>query len=358
MDDDSTATSPFTRHTVRALALTALFVAVGLLVWQGGQFLLVIFGAGLFAVLLDSLGQQVKRLLRLPRAVAVVLTAAALVALCALLLVTLGPAVANQVEALADRLPEAFARFQAALREYPWGPFILERTAAPDRILPATAGLLQRLSGVFSTAIGGVTYTAFILIVGFYLALHPRVYVQGALHLFPVAARGRAAEASRAVGHALRWWLVGRLVAMAAVGVLTAIGLWLIDIPLVLALGLIAGLFSFVPYIGPVVSAIPAVLLGLLEGTLPAFYVIGVYALVQFLEGNFITPLIQVYAVSLPPAVLLTAQVMMGVLFGVLGVLLATPLVVAVIVLVQIYYIQAVLGEEVEVLGSRHQPAS
>ena len=357
MEDNGAPISPFTRRTLKVLALIALFVAAGLLVWQGGVFLLVLFGAGLFAVLLDGLGQQVHRWLRVPRPVAVTLTATAMVALVGLLLATLGPAVANQVEALTERLPEAFSRFRATLQGYPWGPFILERTAAPDQVLPATADLLSRLTGVFSTALGGITYTAFILIVGFYLALHPHVYIRGVLHLFPAGARGRAERATQAVGHALRWWLVGRLVAMAAVGVLTALGLWLIDIPLVLALGLIAGLLSFVPYIGPVVSAIPAVLLGLLEGTLPAFYVVGVYALVQFLEGNFITPLIQVYAVSLPPAVLLTAQVMMGVLFGVLGVLLATPLVVAVIVLIQIYYVQAVLGEEAVVLGSRHHPA-
>lgn len=343
-----------TRRAAGALALASLFVALGLLAWHGGHVLLAAFGAGLFAILLDGLAEPLRRLLRLPRPAAVVAAAVVLAALFTLLVLTLGPALSEQVSALAERLPEAFARFQQTLARYPWGAFVLERTAAPDRVLPATADLLQRLSGVFSTALGAVTYSAFILIVGFYLALNPSVYLNGLLPLFPSASRDRAAAAVNAVGHALRWWLLGRLVAMAAVGVLTALGLWLIDIPLVLALGLIAGLFSFVPYIGPIVSAIPAVLLGLLEGTLPAFYVVAVYAFVQFVEGNFITPAIQVYAVSLPPAVLLTAQVLLGVLFGVLGVLLATPLAVAGIVLVQMYYVQGVLGEPVEVLGSRH----
>ncbi|MGD8590575.1 MAG: AI-2E family transporter, partial [Chromatiales bacterium] len=153
------------------------------------------------------------------------------------------------------------------------------------------------------------------------------------------------------LGHALRWWLIGRITSMTVVGILTGIGLWFIDMPLVLALSFTAAILSFIPLIGPILSAIPAVLLGLVEDPLKALNVLLVYTSVQFLEGNFITPLIQKRAIALPPAMLLTAQLLMGVLFGFFGVLLATPLAVTVIVVVQLLYVQDLLGSQVRVLG-------
>jgi predicted PurR-regulated permease PerM len=106
--------------------------------------------------------------------------------------------------------------------------------------------------------------------------------------------------------------------------------------------------------VGPIVSVIPAVLVGLADGgLLQAVHVTVVYGAVQFLEGNFITPIIQKYAVALPPAVLLMAQFLMGILVGLFGVLLATPLAVAVIVLIQMLYVEDVLGDSVEVLGEQ-----
>ncbi len=126
--------------------------------------------------------------------------------------------------------------------------------------------------------------------------------------------------------------------------------------PLPLALGFIAGLLAFVPFIGPIVSAVPAVLIALVHGgPLMSGYVILIYAGVQFLEGNFITPVLQKYSVSLPPAVLIIAQFLLGIQFGVVGVLLASPIAVAGIVIVQMLYVQDVIGEDVEVLGDRHR---
>lgn len=153
------------------------------------------------------------------------------------------------------------------------------------------------------------------------------------------------------LGHALSWWLVGRFASMAAVGVLTTLALSAIDMPLALVLGVIAGLFSFVPYIGPISSAVPAILIGLTESPWMAVYVVVIYAVIQFLEGNFITPLIQRRAVSLAPAVLLFSQFAMAVFYGLFGVLLATPLAIVLIVLVQMLYVQDVVKDPIKVLG-------
>jgi predicted PurR-regulated permease PerM len=117
-------------------------------------------------------------------------------------------------------------------------------------------------------------------------------------------------------------------------------------------LGLIATLLAFIPLIGPVVSAIPDVLIGLLDSPMKALYAAVVYVVVQALESNIVTPLIQKKAVSLPPAVILISQSLMAVMFGWVGVLLSTPLAVAVIVAVQLLYVEDILGDSVTVLGA------
>jgi predicted PurR-regulated permease PerM len=138
---------------------------------------------------------------------------------------------------------------------------------------------------------------------------------------------------------------------MAVVGVLTAIGLWVAGVPLAFVLGLIAALLSFVPYIGPLAAVIPAALVALAEDPTKVIYVFALYGAVQLLESYLITPLIQERAVSIPPAVLIAAQVIMGVLAGAAGVLMATPLAVVLIVLVQMLYLEDVLGDSVSTLG-------
>ncbi|NIR60966.1 MAG: AI-2E family transporter [Gammaproteobacteria bacterium] len=326
-------------------------VLLVLLGWYVSQVLLVVFGGILFAVFLDALARFLARWARLPRPVSL---GGVVVALSALVVAGLwlgGPAVTGQVAALAERIPEDLARIRALLMDTRWGRLLLEAAPGPELVVPAPGDILGRISGVFSTTLGVLTNLTLIVLIGVYLAAEPGHYTGGLLHLLPRPARERGAQILEALGHALRWWLVGRAVSMAAVGVLTSLGLWLIGMPLVLALGLIAGLFSFVPYIGPIVSALPAVLIGLVQGPLMALYVVAVYAVVQFIEGNLITPITQERVVALPPAVLLTAQVMMGVLFGLMGLLLATPLTVAVIVLIQMLYVQDVLGDRVRVLG-------
>lgn len=155
------------------------------------------------------------------------------------------------------------------------------------------------------------------------------------------------------LGTALRWWLVGRAASMLVVGILTALGLWIAGVPVPLALALIAALMAFVPFLGPVLGAIPAVLVALVESPVKVLYVIIVFTFVQLLENYFITPLIQQRAVSMAPALLITVQIVMAILFGAMGVLLATPLAVVFIVLVQMLYIHDVLGDRIRLLGEK-----
>jgi predicted PurR-regulated permease PerM len=149
-------------------------------------------------------------------------------------------------------------------------------------------------------------------------------------------------------GSTLQSWLVAKLFEMLLIGGLTTLGLWLLGIELALVLGLIAGLLSFIPNIGPVLSVIPAVLLASLEGTRTMLYVVGLYTIVQALESYVFTPWMQQRIVSVPPALTISMQLLFGLLAGTLGLLLATPLVAVGMVLVRMLYVEDILGDRPE----------
>jgi predicted PurR-regulated permease PerM len=187
---------------------------------------------------------------------------------------------------------------------------------------------------------------------GLYLAAQPDVYRHGLLLLFPPGdGRKRLADTIDASGKALRRWLLGQLLAMIFVFVLTGLGLWAIGLPAALALALLASLAEFVPIIGPIVAAIPALLIALAEGWQTALWTLLLYVAIQQVESNLITPLVQHRVVSLPPAVTLFALVAFGLLFGSLGVLFATPLAVVIFVGVKKLWVRETLGEPTELPG-------
>ena len=210
----------------------------------------------------------------------------------------------------------------------------------------AVLGTAQRY---LQLVIQAVVTVVVVLVVGIYLAASPRLYTKGLLHLVPHPARPRVGQVLSEVGYVLKWWLLGQLVPMAVIGVFTALGLWLIGIPMWFLLGLLAALFNFIPNFGPVISFIPAALLALATGD-PSkiLWVALLYLIAQCLEGYVLTPLVQRKAVELPPVLTILGQVLMGILAGGLGVVLAAPLMAAAVVVVQMLYVQDALGDPVQ----------
>ena len=168
-----------------------------------------------------------------------------------------------------------------------------------------------------------------ILFVGLYLALDPQRYIHGLLLLVPSNQRGQAKDLLYSIAATLRRWTLGRMLLMLANAILTSTGLWLLDVPFALTLGLIAGLLNFVPNLGPIIASVPAILVGLLESPTQAIYVAILYLAVQAVDGYIFTPLVQQQTVNVPPAMTIAAQLLMGVLLGAWGLLLATPLLAA-----------------------------
>jgi predicted PurR-regulated permease PerM len=344
---DRPASSP-NKHPLVAVAV-ALTVLIGL--YFAGpvvHVLLAVFAGILLAVLLDALASWLKRGLRTPRPWSLALAIVTVLAALGAAVWLTGPDLADQIAELGRRIPSAISTVKSFLMRYEWSRAVL--ASIPERFLPL-GSVFWNITGAFSTVLGGLVTAVVALFVGVYLAAEPEVYVDGTLRLVPPARRARGREVLEALGHALRWWLIGRLAVMTAVGILTWVGLSLAGTPVAAALGLIAGLLSFVPFLGPVLGAVPALLVGLLQGPSQALVVLIVYTAVQSLEGYLITPVIQERAVSVPPVIPIIAQVMLGVLFGVWGLVLATPLAVVATVLVQMLYVEDMLGDTVKVLG-------
>lgn len=311
--------------------------------------LLVFFAGVLFGILLDGGVRLIRRFFPCARGWALLLLFVVSTALLTSLGMIVGPLVADQLAQLGEQLPRAFERVRERLMEYPW----LNRAWArmPSAENAVDMSLLGQLTGMFSSALAAIVNTAIVLFVGTYLAASPPMYIKPVVSLLPQKRRERAHEVLSVAGRALRLWLLGRFVSMSAVGLLTGIGLAVLDVPLAMPLGLIAGLLSFIPFLGPLLSFVPAILIGFANGPQTALYVAAVFAAVQVVESYLIEPLVERKSVRIPPAYQITVQLISALLAGFLGVLLATPLLVIATVLVQMLYLEDVLHDHPPVVG-------
>jgi predicted PurR-regulated permease PerM len=209
----------------------------------------------------------------------------------------------------------------------------------------ATKFLFPIVSSVFG-AIGGLIIVLFI---GMYIAAEPDKYRDGIVHLIPHRHRPRGREVLTTLATTLRQWLIARLIAMVAIGLITGIGLALLRVKGAAALGVLAGLLELIPFFGPFVSAIPAIGIAMVDSPQKAIAVIVLYLVVQQLEGNVITPLILEKRLDIPPVLTVVGVSAMAIVFGVMGMLVAEPLLAAALVLSKMLYVEDVVGDEVKV---------
>lgn len=331
--------------THRAIIVIGLVTVAGLLVAvlaTAADVLLVLFGGILFSVFLRGTADLISEHSPLSPKLSLALVLAVLFALAVTGGWLLAGEIASQLDQLSVNLIRMWQQTEERLRQQPWGRQLLTLFARAQSEAPA-AQMSARVTQAVSTTLGGIANFAIIVFVGMYLAINPGWYQRGLLRLFPPARRTRVREMLKAIGHTLRWWLLGRAVGMAIVGTLTTIGLFLLDVPLALALGVIAGAFDFVPFVGPIMAAAPGIMIASEGGGTQVMYVAMLYFGIQLLEGYVITPLIEQKSVSLPPALTISAQVLLGVLVGALGVVLATPLTAVMTVLVKGLYVEDTL---------------
>lgn len=188
---------------------------------------------------------------------------------------------------------------------------------------------LQRAFGAVSGVFGAIVSALLVLVTGIYLAMDPALYVNGTARLFPADRREQVRDTLHEMGRTLQWWLIGQLASMTVVGVLSFIALKILGVELAVVIALLTFFLVFIPNFGPIISLALPVLIALTQeggGLSLALWVIGAYVLIQILESYLITPLIQKRAVSLPPALLIMTQLLMGTLLGALGIAIAAPL--------------------------------
>jgi predicted PurR-regulated permease PerM len=330
--------------TVGIVFLAALLV---LLVYYTFDVILLIFAAVLLAIFLHGLAGVLGKVLDLGEGLRVMIVAGLLVAVLALAVTLLAPSVAEQAQHLRTELPKSAQAAGEYISRFGWGRAVIEQMPSVDDLIQnINASTLVTVGGGFFTSTLGALGNFFItILLAIYFASEPRFYARGFTKLFAIKHRERVSEVLASVGETLSWWLVGKAGSMLFIGLLTWVGLSILGVPLALTLGLIAGLLSFIPNFGPIMSAVPAILLAFIESPMKAVYVAGLFILVQLIESNIVTPLIERKTVELPPGLTIIFQLGLAVLVGGLGLVLATPLLAVIMVVVQMIYIQDILGD-------------
>ncbi|HXH53527.1 MAG TPA: AI-2E family transporter [Sphingomicrobium sp.] len=324
----------FIRRVLIALGLFAFFF----LTWELRGLVLMLFGAVVVATVFRAIADPIRRWTGVPEGISLAMAVLVVVAIIGAIGFLFGSQIGAQFQTLGATLPNAWEAFERRIGDMGFGDQLEELVAGGGG-----AGVLSAAGRMAMVVTGGIADTLVVIFGGIFLASQPRFYKSGAIKLIPPKRRELIADAMDHSERALRLWLKAQLISMTVVGTLTGLGLWLLGMPSALALGLIAFALEFIPFAGPILAAIPAVLIALLVGPEMALWVAGLYLLVQQLEGNVVYPLIQQWAVHVPAAVLLFALIGFGMLFGIIGIIFAAPLTVVTYVLVKRLYVQEAL---------------
>lgn len=351
MSDPADGMLRLAKRTATVCAVAALIIVILLGIASAMDVVLIIFIGVLFAIVLHSLANRLGRYTGMGQTWSLIV-----VVLLLLLLTVAGgwllvPKIATQVEEFRQKWPESLASFREWMNASPWGSW-LQRVLDAGQFLPQPQAILSRTAGAATSAFGLVGVLIIVCLVGLMLAAQPRVHQQGMLRLIPPSQRVRGRRILGEIGSSLRWFLSAKAVAMVVVGVLIWLGLHLLGIELAVTLAIVAALLTFIPNFGPIISAVPAVLLGLMHGPMTALWVVLLFIVVQLIESYLITPLIQFGALSLPPVLVIAAQLAASVWMGVLGLVVATPLLIVAIVLIRNLYLEGILQERASASAS------
>jgi predicted PurR-regulated permease PerM len=362
------------RDVVRAVSLVAAMYLGLQLLWFAHALFLVIFLGVLFGVAVSA-GVDRLQAFKIPRGIGSALIVLTFFALLGGFGVAVAPTLRQQGGELRQKLPEAVDRVEQWLDRHNTGLLGLvistpEKPAAPAAgaaPAPAPGGsgvatpavekngtmnsLRARMGASMSGAsrylfpflsstaqvIGGLVLMIFLSI---YFAADPDLYRRGALALLPAKRRPRGAQVLDRIATVLRKWLVTQLIAMAVIGTVTTIALLLLDVKAAFALGMLAGLFEFIPTVGPLLSAVPGIAMAFLDSPEKAVYVAFVYWGIQFLENHILIPLLMKGGMDLPPALTVIAQALLALVFGFLGLMVAVPMLAVVMVIIQSMYVE------------------
>ena len=389
------------KDVARAVALAMGIYLVLQLLWFANQLVLVAFLGILFGLAVEAGVDRLERF-RIPRGAGAALIVLAFFGMLIGIGAWMTPTIREQSTVLRQKIPVAVDRLEEWFKKRQSGLFGFVLGGAPgDSTAGATAAAadsvrdtsraapvaptadsvrtardstapgegapraVETLRGSLGRQLGRVTQYVFpfvsqtvavfagimlIIFLAIYIASDPNTYHRGLMHMFPHYMRDRAGEVLSAMANVLRRWLVTQLIAMATIGVVTTIGLLVLNVQAAFALGLIAGLLEFIPTIGPILSAVPAIAMAFVDSPQKALMVAALYVGIQFLENHLLIPMLMKGGVDIPPVLTILAQALMTLLFGFLGLMVAVPFIAATMVAVKMLYVERVVGDDVPVV--------
>jgi predicted PurR-regulated permease PerM len=315
-------TSPALQFEAKRALIWVLVVGLAVLCIYISQSLLVIFGAMVFAAMIDGGARLSGRVLPIGRGLRIAIVLVVTLAFFVWLAIFAGSQISQEAAQFPAILGTQVGRFLGWLQTQGFA------ISADD--IQNFAGQLMSGVGIVTRALGGLfgafTLLALIMIIGIYVALEPRLYERGLAWMLPREKRQDFHITTTRMAETMRRLMAGRLLGMAFEGAVTWIALSIYGVPMAALLGILTGLLAFIPNVGAFVSGILMVLVGFSGGVEMGLYTIGVYVVIQSVDGYVIVPLIAKKTVDLAPALVLGAQLIMGFLFGILGLFLADPL--------------------------------
>jgi predicted PurR-regulated permease PerM len=326
--------------TAVIVGVVALGALLATLLVLAGQIFLFGFLGILFAVIFDTLARPLVRRFHMKRRYAFALVVAAVFLAAGSIAFFAGEQIVSQVDELTAKSSEAYMKLKQQAQSLPppigGGNGAASQSGTPPDAPTVVAGAVK-VAGALTGILSGVLLT---VLMSLFFGFAPEEYVEAGIRLLPERWQSRAASLAEATHADLKQWLFGQLTTMGIIGAFVFVGLLIVGVKLAPLLGLITALCNFVPYIGPLVSPIPAIftVLGEDAGKLPA--VIGVYVAAEFLESWVVTPLIQKKRSHIPPALLLFFQALMGIIAGPLGIVVSTPLLVVIMTWVRVLVIE------------------
>ena len=333
--NSSTNDLSFQKKVWITAAIFAFTVALLLFINYTFNVLLLVLAGSLIAIFFRAVSSIIQRKTKWQEAVCVTISIISTLLVIAALFWLIGAKVQAQIIQLIDTLPKTIETVKGRLNDSSMGEKMIDEVSSKKSMEK-----VQLFAGKFFQSTFGVLGDLYvILFMGIFFTISPQIYTNGIVQLIPARGQKKTQQVLDKLAEQLRKWLKGKLFSMLVVFILTAIGLAIIGMPLWLVLALLAGLISFIPNFGPLLALIPAVLIGFMQSPQTALLVTGLYILIQFIESNFITTFIQQKLINMPPALVLIAQLFMGALIGGWGLVLATPLTLIVVILVQELYI-------------------
>ena len=347
MTSDHASEKTFAERVLIVIGFVVFAFLLLVLLYFTFDVVLLVFASVLLAIFLRGLADLLGRYLKAGEGWLVMIVSVVLIGVLAGAIALLSPSVAAQVTHLREELPRSAQAASEYISQFGWGRTLLDQLPSFSDVTANmnASAMVTRVGGIFSTTLGVIGNFFLVILLAIYFATEPDFYIHGFTKLFPLKRRERVLQVLGGIGETLRWWLIGKAGSMIFIGLLTWIGLSLLGVPLALTLGLLAGLLSFIPNFGPILSAVPAILLAFIESPMMAVYVLALYIGVQIVESNIVTPLIERETVELPPALTIIFQLALALLVGGLGLVLATPLLAVIMVIVQMIYIQDILGD-------------